>query len=246
VCNTIQVTAHRSPYEVAIGRRDAMISVRVCFLLFVSTMVLAQSTATNLQGTLQWMRDTSANHAYHFDDERPDNLFHETATLHWLFGNPGQCDIKAIVDDRRLFKDSVYEDETTLTFNLRDVDPKSVRVEHDVRRVGVGGATFGRTGWVFFASTNELPKIACETVVKTPPLGWGSTPFPTHGMRLECPAFYSGPPSSAYFQFETTHYAQRFAKALGHVVELCDGKSSLAAKFPKRRAQEKTVDGSAP
>jgi hypothetical protein len=199
----------------------------VLILIFTLSLIAqGHSTTTNLQETLQWMRDTSANHAYHFDDERPDNLFHDTATLHWSFGNPAQCDIKATVDDRRLLTDRVYEDETTLTFNLRNIDPESVRVEDDVRRVGVSGAKFGRTGWVFFKSKNEVPTIACETVVKTPPGGWGSNPFPTRDMTLECPAFYPGPPSSAYFQFEMPGYAKRFAKALRHAVELCEGKSS--------------------
>jgi hypothetical protein len=174
-----------------------------------------QTKPASLRETLQWMKDTAPSHIGYLSTE----IENGTWRLHWEYGNPSQCDIKATVTSHEVAREdgSVYEDDTVFIFNLNDIDPKSVSVTH------VPGVLGPETG-IMFETKNELPNIACKTVIKTKGEDYGKTMREADG-KDRC---NWGMASSSYvgFDFQSISYAKRFARALRHAVELCGGKPS--------------------
>jgi hypothetical protein len=103
---------------------------------------------------------------------------------------------------------------TTFTFNLKDVDPKSIAVTPDDSQLGQkcsateeakrGGSTCDQAD-IDFSIRNDAPLVEVET---------GSPPSRQRKAH------------DAFLLVNDPEYAQRLASALRHAVELCGGKPS--------------------
>jgi len=132
------------------------------------------------------------------------------------------------------------------TFDLKDIDPTSVRVAGE----GLVWADDIRGRVVVFKTTDAKPKIHAETTSSSRKTAYaflhkeknakgrvvttgdiddeickaepGNTAYCDYGNHKEKPV----EETQSTFWFSTSEYAERFAKAFRHAVELCGGKPS--------------------
>jgi hypothetical protein len=154
------------------------------------------------------MHETLPHHSYSVSAEKHNR----SKVSSWSIDNPNPCDAKVtVVDEWHLSNgDLETREQTIITFNLEDVDPHSVGAHvqpppWDKRRQDIE---------VFAETTDERPRISCNSSEKMKD-GTDFCVFDVSEFRLS-------------FTFESfdSDYAKRFAKALGHAVELCGGKPS--------------------
>jgi hypothetical protein len=168
-------------------------------------MLPCSAHGQNLRDTLQWMTDTASHYSfrYHFDSQpKPGVLVisSELDTLLWSYGNPGPCDIKITIDSQSRAR--------------YGTDPETHSEDHifltfNLRDIDPNIETSGSR--MAFQTRNELPKIACQTI--------------SAGMKSDT-CYWSGPPDTFSFDFQSRSYTKRFTKALHHAVELCGGAPS--------------------
>jgi hypothetical protein len=182
-----------------------------------------------LQETLTWMDQTYNPHeggeshgweihyTWNGNTEEVSQKYNQTFTHHGC----------RMVTRIETMAEGVYVDlpsVTTYTFNLRDIDPNSITVktydlhrtydcsdpeEVKLRELNCDSAE------VFFATTNDAGAINKENVTTFTKLTGAD-----HESRN---AYKTG---KSWFIVNDVPYAQRFAKAFKHTVELCGGKAS--------------------
>jgi len=133
------------------------------------------------------------------------------------------------------------------TFDLKDIDPTTVRTEDSCKPVETPNGptkpwncedTQGK--YVVFKTTNAKPKIHEEatSMIGTSPYGWQPSvkkqrdelckAMPSNTAYCDVPEHKEKPEdkTSDMLGFRTPQYAQRFARALRRAIELCGGKPS--------------------
>jgi hypothetical protein len=182
-----------------------------------------------LQETLTWMDETynphegGESHGWEIHYTRNDH----TETVSQKYNQTFTHDGCKMVTHIETMAEGVYVElpsVTTYTFTLRDIDPNSITVKtYDLHRaydcsdpeaVKANELTCD-SAEVFFATTNDagaINKVNVTTFTKLT------------GADHESRNTYKT--SKSWFIVNDVPYAQRFAKAFKHVVELCGGKPS--------------------
>jgi hypothetical protein len=129
-------------------------------------------------------------------------------------------------DDKQARRASEIYHTATYRFNLRDIDPSSVKVTAYSHLGGFSCAVY---------SADDLKNLGmncdhAEMVFKTRnEAGLIAQEYHTVFPKLEGASHNSdsvGKTNDAFFGFNDVEYAQRFAKASTHAVQLCGGKAS--------------------
>jgi hypothetical protein len=219
-------------------RRWIAISVAVIALGASSFFAYrAYSRHRDLAETLQWMEQTYNPH------EGGENLglghgdethYLENSTLHTeevteefrqTLAYKGGCMI--VIHDETVpigvYK-TVYGS-GDYTLSLCDVDPESIKITTYDFHKDVGGCAdpeqvqlFGldcTSAEIVFHMRNDMPKIKDDSVTIYAELTGTNHELQSHNLM-----------SKGWFIVDDVTYAQRFAKALKHAVELCGGKAS--------------------
>jgi hypothetical protein len=191
----------------------------------------------DLKETLAWMEQTynphdgGENYGRGHGDEthylqntrlRTEDI---TQEFHQTFAYKGDC---AVVMHHETVPVGVYRTVYTIgdyTYSLCDVDPDSIQIHKYDFHNDVGGCTDPEQVDLFklnctsaeveFHTRNEVPKIKEDSVTTYTELTGKDHEAQIHKQS-----------SKGWFIVDDVVYAERFAKALRHAVELCGGKTS--------------------
>jgi hypothetical protein len=196
----------------------------ITVLLFASIVAIGQTAhGQSLTETVQWINQTSKDHGLFQQWDRNGVLQAEYIEEFSL----NQCQMTHNVrgfPDAAMSK-SMYTASNTTTFDLKEIDPTTVEVVPHASlfmsdctspaEVKANKLDCSVQAEVRFRARNDNPAIAYESTTIFPEL---------KGKDQEQRA--SGKDSSSGFSLWDTAYAERFAKAFRHAVELCGGKKS--------------------
>jgi len=191
----------------------------------------------DLAETLQWMEQTYNPHEggenfglghgneTHYLENKAQQTEEVTQEFHQTLAYKGDC---VIVIHHETLPVGVYKsvyDSGDYTLSLCDVDPDSIKITTYDFRKDVGGCDdpeevqlFGldcTSAEIEFHVRNDAPKIKDDSVTTYAELTGKDHETQSHDLM-----------SKGWFLVDDAAYAQRFAKALRHAVELCGGKPS--------------------
>jgi hypothetical protein len=186
-----------------------------------------RATGPNLEDTLKWMDQTyNGGRRGLFQQWTRDGKLYQEYLEDFTYT---QCTISHTVKelpDSGAAKD-VWAPSNVEVFNLRDIDPTTVKVipfDHiagtdctDESEVKALKLSCDGQAEVRFLTRNEAPKINYHSITIFPGIPENK---PDHKSDQ------TGTQSHAAFSMYDTAYARRFAKAFAHAVELCGGTRS--------------------
>ena len=188
-----------------------------------------------LRETLAWMDETynpreggdnfGRGHGIEVHYLRKGSIEEETERFAMTFASDGDCNLRVRSET---FPIGVYADNpsvTTYLFNLRDIDPSTIKLKtfdlskdvfdcSDPEQVKLYGLDCNFAD-VDFLTRNGVPSIEDNTV---------QTYTKLTGADHQSQSISKT--NHGFFSVTDTAYAQRFAKALKHAVELCGGQPS--------------------
>jgi hypothetical protein len=217
-----KISANRTVAGVFLRRLTMKDSISV--LLFALIVVTGHTAhAQSLTETVEWINQTSKDHGLFQQWDRNGVLQVEYVEEFSL----NQCQMTHSVHalpDAAMSK-SMYTASNTTTFDLKEIDPSTVEVVAHAHlfmsdctsavEVKANKLDCSVQAEVRFRARNDNPAIAYESTTIFPELKGKD-----HERRD------SGKDNSSAFSLWDTAYADRFAKAFRHAVELCGGKKS--------------------
>jgi hypothetical protein len=192
-------------------RRIALLS-----LIAIGCCACRKQQGPTLSETLAWMDQTYNPHESFGDGHGKERIYHSRTSELWWGSNEtftyNGCQMVLHREDLPSSKPYIFR--YPESFNLRDIDPQTVKVRSFDPNDGtescddpehVSAYKLNCTAaYVQFSTHNDLPTI---------------DDLPDHEHRKTTT-------NKAEFVVDDAAYAQRFAKAFQHAVELCGGKPS--------------------
>jgi hypothetical protein len=218
-------------------KRTALLLAVLIFVVGSFFAYRAIAKRRDLKETLLWMDQTYNRHEggenlglghgseTHYLRAKDGLSYDITQEFHQAFAYKGGC---TVVIHRETVPIGVFKNVYTngdYTFSLCDVDPDSIQIRKYDFHNDIGGCadpeqvqTFSldcTSAEVEFHTRNEVPKITEDSV---------STYAELTGKDHEAQIHRQS--SKGWFIVDDAAYAERFAKAFRHAVDLCGGKTS--------------------
>ena len=185
----------------------------LCLLAFLTTFSTTMAHAQTLKETTDWMKSSLAPKGIADLEANGFNLYETNGSRYSesLSLEFNGCSVKVTKDTVLTdFAVNDYHTRYIETFNLSDIDPKTVLTTD----VG-SGIWRQRDTAVTFSTTNDKKTIHCSAIVTEQGAKFGKD--------AGC---MPADDSDELMRFGTSEYARRFVKAMRHAVTVCGGKAS--------------------